>query len=337
MNRSSASGVPVSGVGEAPQHYRNGKFVNPRVQPRGFFDLLKWVTNRNPGPWRKWIAETPGLRPPERVTNGALRITFVGHSTTLIQVGGRSFLTDPIWSMRASPLSFMGPPRHRAPGIQFDELPRIDAILLSHNHYDHLDTPTLRKLSAKYQPAIFCPLKVAALLRKCGFTTVYELDWWQAVEWNETRIVCTPAQHFSARGIFDRDKTLWCGWLVESEAGPIYFAGDTGYGEHFEELVKRCGRPRAALLPIGAYRPEWFMGAVHMSPDEALRAHKVLGPEVSMAIHHGTFHLADDGETEAEDRLKDLLLETGTTNFIVLRESVAKTFDARHPTNSTTK
>lgn len=337
MNRSSASGVRVSGVGEAPQHYRNGKFVNPRVQPRGFFDLLKWVTNRNPGPWRKWIAETPGLRPPERRTNGALRITFVGHSTTLIQVGGRSFLTDPIWSMRASPLSFMGPPRHRAPGIQFDELPRIDAILLSHNHYDHLDTPTLRKLCAKYQPAIFCPLKVAALLRKCGFTTVYELDWWQAVEWNATRVVCTPAQHFSARGMFDRDKTLWCGWLVESEAGPIYFAGDTGYGEHFEELVKRCGRPRAALLPIGAYRPEWFMGPVHMSPDEALRAHKVLGAEVSMAIHHGTFHLADDGETEAEDRLNDLLRESGTTNFIVLREGAAKDLDAPAPDNSNAK
>lgn len=301
--------------------------------------MLKWLSHRTPGAWRDWIQESPGLKPPQHVADGTVRVTFVGHSTTLIQLDGRNFLTDPIWSMRASPLSFMGPKRHRAPGIRFEELPRIDAILISHNHYDHLDTPTLRKLCDKDQPEIFCPLKVGELLRKCGFATVHELDWWQTVETQDgARLVCTPAQHFSARGIFDRDKTLWCGWMIASAHGNVYFAGDTGYApENFDGLVERYGQPRVALLPIGAYRPEWFMGPVHMSPDDAFRAHQKLGATASVTIHHGTFRLADDGETEGEERLKDLLRESGVSNFHVVREGAAKAILSSNSSNTAAK
>ena len=292
-----------------PDHFRNGRFYNNlEAHPGGFLDLIRWLRTRQPGAWRKWIPSSYGPKPSERLAGNQLRVTFIGHSTVLIQAGALNFITDPIWSHRASPVQWAGPRRHRAPGLKLEDLPPLDAILISHDHYDHLDVSTLRSLRTQHRAQIFCPLGVAKLLRKLGFAEPVELDWWQSSGFSSgVRIHCTPAQHFSGRSLFDRNRTLWCGWLIENQHGNIYFAADTGFGPHFDEITRRFPPPRLALLPVGAYRPRWFMSPVHLSPDEAVKAHQILQAQTSIAIHHGTFRLADDGETEATDRLRELM------------------------------
>jgi len=229
------------------------------------------------------------------VEGSELRVTLVNHATVLIQTAGANILADPIWSERASPFSWIGPRRHRAPGIRWDDLPQIDLALVSHNHYDHLDLPTLRRLAGGGRCQFVVPAGVARLLRSRNIDPVHELDWGDSVELSGMRIHCVPAMHFSSRGLFDRDRTLWCGFATETECGIVYFAGDTSFGDHFAQIRERLGAPRLALLPIGAYEPRWFMSSVHMGPDEAARAHEILGARTSIAIHHGTFQLSDEG------------------------------------------
>ncbi|HUI40440.1 MAG TPA: MBL fold metallo-hydrolase [Terriglobia bacterium] len=307
------------------EHLKNGHYHNPQAQVGGFLDLLRWLRTRRPGPWRRWIPSVPGPKPVPRTGPGELRVTFVGHSTVLLQVEGLNVLTDPIWSDRASPVSWAGPRRHRAPGLRLEDLPPIDVLFISHDHYDHLDAPTLRRLCHAHQPAVFCPLGVDPLLETLGSTQPRAMGWWESSALQPGfRVHCTPAQHFSGRSLFNRNRTLWCSWLLEAPHGNVYFGADTGFGPHLEETARRFPPPRLALLPIGAFRPEWFMGPVHMSPDDALRAHRVLGAGTSVAIHHGTFRLADDGETEAADRLRALVKSTpAPTPFLALEEGVA--------------
>jgi L-ascorbate metabolism protein UlaG (beta-lactamase superfamily) len=294
-------------AGTPTQHFHDGRFLNPGVPDHGFREALKWMRTRQPGAWPRWIPSSPGPKPPERVQGDTLRVTFVNHATVLLQTEGLNLLTDPVWSDRVSPVSFAGPQRHRAPGIRFEDLPPIDAILLSHNHYDHLDVPTLRRLAAEHRPSVFCPLGVAPLVRRCGLRAVRELDWWQSTIWHRREIHCVPAQHFSARTPFDRNRTLWCGWVVKAGRGSIYFAGDTGFGEFFAEIGRRFTPLRLALLPIGAYEPEWFMGPVHMTPEQAVKARAILGAAVAIGIHFGTFSLADDAEADPPARLRRAL------------------------------
>jgi L-ascorbate metabolism protein UlaG (beta-lactamase superfamily) len=237
-----------------------------------------------------------------------LRVTWINHATTLIQMDGLNILTDPMWSERASPVQWAGPRRYARPGIDFDALPPIDVVLLSHNHYDHLDVGTLRRLSQTHKPRFIVPLGVAAFLRRKGIAGGEHADWWQEVEIGEgIRVTVAPAKHFSGRGFFDRDRTLWTSYVISGPAGNVYFAGDTGFGPHFAEVRRRFGDIRLAILPIGAYEPLWFMSRVHVSPAEAWRAHETLGASTSLAIHFGTFQLADDGQLEAPARLAEIV------------------------------
>lgn len=293
--------------GETREHFRNGRFFNPGVRDHGFLEAMRWMLRRKIGPWTKWIASAPGPPPPVAVPGEALRVTLVNHATVLLQTQSVNIVTDPVWSRRVSPVSFAGPERHRDPGIRFEDLPPVHCVLISHNHYDHFDRPTLRRLATEHRPAIFCPLGLATPLRRLGFQDVEELDWWEHREFRGFRMHCIPAQHFSARGPFDRNRTLWCGWVLESDSGPIYFAADTGFGDFFAEIGRRFASLRFAMLPIGAYEPEWFMGPIHMAPEQAVEAWSTLGSPEAMAIHFGTFALADDGEHAPVERLRDAL------------------------------
>lgn len=232
-----------------------------------------------------------------------LRVTLVNHSTVLLQQNGLHILTDPIWSKRCSPFRWIGPRRHRAPGVRWEDLPRIDIVLISHNHYDHLDIPTLRRLVRRRECQFVAPKRVARTMKAAGARKVHELDWGESVQLGGAAIHCVPAMHFSARGLFDRNRALWCGYVIETAGRTVYFAGDTGFGIHFAQIRERFGEPRLALLPIGAYKPRWFMSAVHMAPDEAVRAHELLGAKNSIAIHHGTFQLGDEGIDTPKMRL----------------------------------
>jgi L-ascorbate metabolism protein UlaG (beta-lactamase superfamily) len=290
----------------------------------GFGALLKWLMTREEGPWEEWREITPA-RPPRRVAG--LRVTLVNHATLLIQTENVNILTDPIWSERCSPVSFAGPKRHHAPGIRFEDLPPIDVVILSHNHYDHMDVPTLQRLSREHKPRIFAGLGNGAFLRAQNIEKVTELDWWDAAPIADgVRVNAVPAQHFSSRGLADRDANLWCGYVVETTDGPIFFAGDTGWGSHFEKVKERFGAMRLALLPIGAFRPEWFMCAVHISPKDAVRAAHALEARLSIPMHYGTFHLGDDGQDEPVEVLRRELANAPGVKFQVLApgESVSR-------------
>ncbi len=283
------------------KHFDGKRFYNPdsREVP-GYLDALRWklTTHREPSP--RFISDVVQTIPPSQVKNGELRTTVINHSTVLLQERTSSILTDPIWSKRASPISWVGPRRRRNPGVEREDIPRIDIVLLSHNHHDHLDLLTLRWLAKRGDATFIVPTGVSRLLRSEKIGPVYELDWGDAKTVDATTIHCVPALHFSGRGLFDRNR---------------YFAGDTGFGDHFRQIRERFGPPRLALLPIGAYDPRWFMSPIHMNPTEAVRAHEILGSHTSVAIHHGTFQLADDG---IDTPKHTLLASSKPDSFLIL-------------------
>ena len=267
--------------------------------------------------WPEWSGVkkvAPGPPPPVRVSKGDLSVIPIGHSTFLIQMDGLNILTDPIWSERSSPVSWAGPKRRRDPGIRFEELPPIDVVLVSHNHYDHLDLPTLSRLAEKHSPRAIVPLGNLVLVRGAGMSDVEEYDWWQSVRISPDVVVTlVPAQHFSSRTLWDRNETLWCGFVVSGPAGNVFFAGDTGYGPHFGEIARRFSPIRVALLPISPFRPKRvqepspFSSSVHMGPAEAVQTHLDLGAQLSIASHFQVFQLGMDGFDDAVNELSAIL------------------------------
>jgi L-ascorbate metabolism protein UlaG (beta-lactamase superfamily) len=243
-------------------------------------------------PWPSSVDVTV-TRPPAR-GGAAAAVTFIGHATFLIQTAAGNVLTDPMYSTRAGPFNLLGPRRVRQPAVAFDQLPPISMVLLSHNHYDHCDLPTLRRLARRFDPLVVTPLGNAPLVRSAGIRRVQELDWWQQAS-GPMSVVLTPAQHFSARTPFDRNRALWGGFVLGAGATRIYFAGDSGYAPFFCDIRRRLGPIDLALLPIGAYAPRWFMQSVHMNPAEAVQAHLDLGAATSVAMHFGTFQLTAEG------------------------------------------
>jgi L-ascorbate metabolism protein UlaG (beta-lactamase superfamily) len=288
-----------------PEHFDGTRFYNPDApQARGILAALRWKLTSRPEPSPGFISDVEPSIPPRRVEGSALRTTLVNHSTVLLQQQGFNILTDPIWSERASPLSWAGPRRRRKPGVSWEDLPPIDAVLISHNHYDHLDLPTLRRLAARGDSTFIVPARGSRLLHSENIGPSHELDWGESLSLPGFTIHCVPALHFSSRGIYDRNLTLWCGYVIECRQRFVYFAGDTAFGSHFAQIRELFGSPHLALLPIGAYEPRWFMSRVHMAPDEAIRAHQILSARTSIAMHHGTFQLADEGIDTAKQQLE---------------------------------
>jgi len=315
--------------GAVRSHFNGRTFINPGgVKAKGFRDVLKWARNRERGPWKIGSAIATE-KPVERIEKG-LRVTFVNHSTFLIQVNGLNILTDPVWSNRTSPFSWIGPTRMRPPGIRFEDLPPIDVVLLSHNHYDHLDIVTMKKIFNVFSPKIITPLGVKEFLDKENVLGSRDMDWWEEVPLTQsTKVQAVPAQHFSGRGMFDRDATLWCGYILRWEGGSLYFVGDTGYNAvTFKEIGERCAPIQVALIPIGAYKPQWFMSVIHCSPEEAVQIHRDIKAKTSIATHFGTFPLADDGMLDPTDDLEKAKAAQGIPpgDFIALKEGESRDF-----------
>jgi L-ascorbate metabolism protein UlaG (beta-lactamase superfamily) len=274
-------------------HFDGTRFFNPGgIEPKPFTAVPRMLLERRAS-WPRHV-EQPVRKPPA-LGDAAAAITLIGHSTFLIQTSAGHILTDPMYSERAGPFGILGPPRVRRPAIAFEDLPPIAVVLLSHNHYDHCDLPTLRRLAQRFDPLVLTPLGNAPLVRSAGIRRIEELDWWEPATSAALPITLTPAYHFSARTPFDRNRALWGGFMLNTKGVRIYFAGDTGYAGFFQSIRERLGPIALALLPIGAYEPRWFMQAVHMNPAEAVQAHLDLHPGASVGMHFGTFQLTTEG------------------------------------------
>lgn len=307
---------------KSAHHRPGGGFRNPwlTADSNRWGGALRWILlerpfkslPRDPDPSVFPIAE-PSYGSP-RAAAGSISVTWVGHATTLLQLGRMNVLTDPMWSRRASPNRFAGPERWVRPGVAFERLPPIDAVLQSHNHYDHLDSPTVRRIARAHPRATWLvPLGLEGFVRKRGAAQVHELDWWEEVKFDGLRVASMPAQHFSGRGIRDRNATLWCGWALAAGERRVFFAGDSGHHPEFRLIAERLGLFDVSLLPIGAYEPAWFMRPAHMDPEEAVDAFVELGGageerdgrrRVMVPIHYGTFKLTDEAMDEPPRRLR---------------------------------
>lgn len=303
-------------------HFDGDHFFNPVSNHlKSFWDLMKWKMSSTPEQWPEKVSnKNHSMR---RIMKGEKsNITFINHATFLIQFNDLNVLTDPMYSERASPVSFAGPKRVRDAGLSFESLPKIDVVIISHNHYDHLDLETLKKLDEKFQPLILVPLGDEKLLQHEGIKNVKALDWWEEERIKDIKFTFTPSQHWSARGLWDKNDCLWGSFMIDSGDQKIYFAGDTGYGKHFLDIKNRLGPPDIAMLPIGAYKPRWFMKFHHMDPNEAVLAHIDLSAKQSIAMHFGTFQMADEG---IDDPVRDLNLalekfKISSDEFLVLDE-----------------
>ena len=302
-------------LAHAQSHHTAEGFKNPfpGFEDRNLADLFRWavldrVRGKKPEHPKKYdfdFIKNDGRFLRKNKTD--FSITWIGHSTLLIQIDGLNILTDPIWSERASIVSFAGPKRYMPPGLPYDALPEIDLVIISHDHYDHLDKETIKKLGNK--PLYLVPLGLGSIIDDWGITHYQELDWWDEIKFNSLRIICTPAQHFSGRMPFNQNKTLWASWVILGKEKRIYFGGDSGYFPGYKEIGRRYGPFDLAALPIGAYKPRWFMKPVHMSPDQALKAFRDLQSKIFVPIHWGTFDLADELLDDPPQRLKELIVE----------------------------
>ena len=287
------------------RHFNNGRGVEAG---QSFAKVPRMMLSRRTA-WPRHV-DTPTRQPSAR-GDAAAAVTFIGHSTFLIQTAAGNIITDPVYSRCAGPFGRLGPRRVREPAVRFDDLPPISTILLSHCHYDHCDLPTLRRLVQRFDPLVVTALGNGDLLEKVGANKVEEIDWWETEKTSPFAVTATPARHFSARTGFDKNRRLWCGFTFNAGQRRIYFAGDTAYGSFFADIPRRIGPIDLALIPIGAYEPRWFMEVVHMNPAESVRAHLDVGSRQSIAMHFGTFQLTTEGIDEPVETLRKELGSRG--------------------------
>ncbi len=303
----------------------DGRFI--MSQQRGeasFGEVMKWQMSGARQKWPAHIENKTYPAPPIRVEGRDLAVTWIGQATVLLQTAGLNILTDPFFSKRASPSQWFGPARVRDPGIARENLPPIDLILLSHNHYDHLDKPALQALARSHDVKIITPLNNG---RHFTAPDVQEMDWYQSIEHAGVVITALPALHWSKRSLRDTNKSLWAAFAIEGPMGLIYFGADTGYGdgETFRDARQRLGAPRLSLLPIGAYEPRWFMAPQHMNPQEAVQAHIDLESQTSLAIHHGTVQLTDEAIDAPVKALDEALAASNLNPTAFLAPDVGNT------------
>ena len=291
----------------------NGEEIDKSIK-----DLIRWQRNQ-----KKPILSSIDLSDEWKLVDFEKSNNFmiwIGHSTFLIKKNNLVILTDPVFSERASPFKRLGPKRLIPPAILLNELPKIDVVTISHNHYDHLDIRSLKKLSKLNPNLIFLiPKGDIDIFNKKNIDNVKEFVWWEEISIDDFIFTFTPVQHWSARGLFDRNESLWGGWFIKSTDYSLYHAGDTGYSNDFIETQKRLGSPKYAFLPIGAYDPEWFMAASHVNPEDSIRIMKDLGAEFSFGMHWGTFTLTAEDTLEPPQRLKEALNNDKLDNFITLK------------------
>ncbi|MFO1132130.1 MAG: MBL fold metallo-hydrolase [Hyphomicrobiales bacterium] len=308
-----------------------GRYILEGHRGEGSFrDLWKWQMEGNRARWPRRVANRSFPPPPERVQGEALKATWIGHSTVLLQTQGLNILTDPFLSSRASPFQFAGPRRVRPAALTAETLPPIDLILLSHNHYDHMDLPALRRLARRHKARVVTPHGNARWVRRASSSYgIDELGWGDSVAHGDLRIHLTPALHWSKRGLFDANTALWGAFVIEAPGGPIYFAADTGFGtgDTFADVRESFGPPRLSLLPIGAYEPRWFMQPQHMNPEEAVKAHRLLESRASLAIHHGTVQLTDEAIDAPVAALKEALQQHSVDPAHFLVPDAGETLD----------
>jgi len=313
--------------GPPSDHFDGRHFFNPDAPAgRSYADVLRWRRTSHPKAWPAHVVNRARPALPAGLDPGQIALTFINHITFLIQFSGLNVLTDPVYSERASPFLRLGPRRVRDPGLAFSDLPPVHVVLVSHNHYDHLDIDTLLRLDATHSPQFITTLGNRAFLEGFGLRRVAELDWWQSVNAAGSAVIMTPAQHWSTRGPWTRNRTLWGGFVLQTGTRQMYFAGDTGYWKHFQEIGMRFGRMDLALLPIGAYEPRWFMGDQHMNPDDAVRAHVDLAAKISVGSHFGCFRLTDEG---IEDPVIDLAAARQAHGVAPLAFQVLETGETR--------
>ncbi len=299
--------APTYYQGPVSDHFDGTRFFNPdKPMDKGLFAVLKWRWTSKPQPWPEYRELPVTDMPPKQVAGNLLRVSLVGQATVFLQTQGLNILTDPVWSDRASPLSWIGPQRVHPPGIRFEDLPPVDVVLISHNHYDHLDLATVERLERRDHPLFIVPLGNDFLLHaRIPGARVAARDWGDQVRITpEVRVYLEPMHHWSARRFRDRNRALWAAFLIATPGGAVYFVGDSGYGggDYFREAKNKYTRLRLALLPIGAYEPRWFMAYGHMSPEETIRAWTDLGCPYLLPTHYRTFQLADTGyETPLRD------------------------------------
>ncbi len=287
--------------------FKNNRYENPSgTFPKGFKDLFKWVVLEKRAKWQKKISSKSTAQLKTKLEADQFNCVMVNHASLLIQLPEGNLLTDPVFSQRTSPFQWIGPSRHQAPGLKLQELPPIHFVLVSHNHYDHMDMDSLRSLWKEHDPVFLLPLHNSRFLRDSGIHSqkIQELNWWESCRLGDNfRAVLTPAQHWSFRSHKDRNHSLWGGFWIDNGKSKIFFAGDTGCSNHFDQIREPLGTPNLSLLPIGAYEPRWFMKEQHMNPEDAVKAHLDLESQYSVAIHWGTWQLTNEG---MEDPVKAL-------------------------------